>query len=178
MKLILRLLGFVGVLALGLAAQEMSLVLGIGAGNAETPAAAASEDVARLAVSTDSSIRTSAQSGTGGLKRSLNSDLDPRLRPVRSLHLLDLPAQRGSPSVGIDRKQFGFVPTQQPKLLGFQLLSLAPDSTGFNVTNSTFSVLESSERSSNDQLAPLLRRKRSFHLLDFQHQLNSDSLGK
>jgi hypothetical protein len=117
-------------------------------------------------------------SGTYEINPVPGNELGPVLRPVRSLHLLDLPAQRSSPSVGIDRKQFVFVPTQPARLSGFQLLSLAPDDTGLNLTNPPVSILKSSKTTSNDQLAPLLRPRRSFHLLDLQHQLNSDSLGK
>jgi hypothetical protein len=110
----------------------------------------------------------------------INHEPGPVSRPVRSLHLLDLPALRGSPTVGIDRKQFVFVPAQQGvfRLSGFQLLSLAPDLIGFNVTNPSLSILRSSKTPSNDRLVPLLQPRRSFHLLDLRHHLNSDSLGK
>jgi hypothetical protein len=110
----------------------------------------------------------------------INNEPGPVLRPVRSLHLLDLPTLRGSPSVGIDRKQFVFVPAQQGVfvLSGFQLLSLAPEFTGFNLTNPPVHMLRAAERTSNDESVPLVRPRSSFHLLDLQHHLNSDPLGK
>jgi len=110
----------------------------------------------------------------------INNEPGPVLQPVRSLHLLDLPALRGSPSVGTERKQFVFVPAQDGVFVpsGFQLLSLAPEFTRSILTDPPLSILEISESSSDDQSVLLLRPSHSLHLLDLQPRLNSDSPGK
>ena len=187
-KSALGLFGLAGVLGLSSGTHGINPVLGtrqeyseaVGApGPSRLQNISLSADLPLLAIFADSSIRTSfTQIGSKGVERTSDSELGPILRPVRSLHLLDLPPQRVSLSVGIDERKVLFVPAHQSGLSGFQLLSLVTNVTTFDLIIPQVLPLGGAKRTSNDQLAPLLRPRRSFHLLDLQHQLNSDSLGK